>query len=76
MGDLVSKFREKLPPSFDGHKSIQASITLRKKAVHSFHISEENYTTTRCNNPEDLLPQTEIRLVASKIFESDIISVW
>ena len=59
----------------DGHESIQAFITLKKKAAHSFHISEENYITTLCNNP-GRLPQTEIRLVASKIFEPDVISIW
>jgi len=40
------------------------------------NIWEENYTTTRCNNPEDLLPQYEIRFAAVIIFEPDVISGW
>jgi len=60
----------------DGHESIQAFTTLRTKAVQSFHISEENYTTTWCNNPKDLLLHYEIRFAASKIPETDVISSW
>jgi hypothetical protein len=76
MGDFVSTFREKLPSSSCRSRVNSSIHNTEEKGGNSLNISKENYTTTRCNKPEDLLPQYKVRFTDVIIFKPDVISGW
>lgn len=59
-----------------GYEKIHGFITQKMKAARPFETSESNYPTTRCKNPEDLLPEHENMSVTNRISQRCVISQW
>lgn len=58
--NLLPKLRRNYRLLPKGYDSIQGFVSLKTTAVSSFETSR-SYPITRCNSPEDLIPQYENR---------------